>query len=85
MNLAQDTGGHFDSINAPTALADKMTAVAGEITAEREAMSTWYRVDYQVESSGPGKVIDVEVRRPDVKMELSSGRPGSQASLRSIK
>jgi hypothetical protein len=75
MNLTQNSGGHLDTVNAATALPDKLKAIGEMIAAQHEAMKTWYQVDYTTETAGPGKAVDVTVSRPNAKIDLSSKPP----------
>jgi Mg-chelatase subunit ChlD len=75
INLTGNTGGHLDSVAVPTALADKMTAIAGMIRAQQEKMKGWYQIDYLSDTPGPGQALDVTVSRIDAKVELSDRAP----------
>jgi hypothetical protein len=85
MALTHDTGGHFETINAATALEDRLRVVSAEIRADWDAVSAWYQIDYTTSVAVSRKPIDVEVRRPDVKVELSSGRPRKASTVQTIK
>jgi VWFA-related protein len=85
MHLTQSTGGHFETIHSATALADRLQVVSAEIRAAQEAASAWYQIDYTTSAAVSRKPIDVEVRRPDVKVELSSKRPRKASTGQTIK
>jgi hypothetical protein len=85
MNLTANTGGYLKTINTATALPDTLREVSARIRADHDALKDWYQVDYSTTTAGSRQVIDVEVQRPDVKVELSSGRPGKELSVRSIR
>jgi hypothetical protein len=74
LNLTGNTGGHLDSVNVPTALADKMKGIAQLLAAEHEAMKTWYQVAYTTDTVGPARGLDVTVSN-DGKVELSQTPP----------
>jgi hypothetical protein len=74
LNLTGNTGGHLDSVNGATALADKMKGVAQLLAAQHEAMKTWYQVDYTTDTVGPARGLDVTVSNGG-KVELSQSPP----------
>jgi len=85
LNLTQNTGGYLKTINTPTAFSDTLREVSARIREDHDALKDWYQIDYTMPSNAGRQVINVEVQRPDVRVELSSGRPGKESSLRSIR
>ena len=77
LNLTGNTGGHLDSVNGATALADKLKGIAQLIAAEHEALKTWYQVDYITDTVGPAHGLDVTVSNGG-KVELSQTPPKSR-------
>jgi hypothetical protein len=73
LSVTQATGGHYEAIAAPTALPDKMKALAAQLAAQFRAAASQYRVEYLSESRDPVGV-DVGVTRPGVKLTVSDRR-----------
>ena len=57
MNLGQNTGGMYESVNSPTALVDALADVATKMGEHFDAMSGRYRVLYERPGDEPGAQI----------------------------
>ena len=86
--LAQITGGWYDSLNGPSrALGEKLTAMAEEISQRHAAAANQYLIVFEpAPGATPNTLISAGVRRPQVTLGISSdGRPislgASPASL----
>ena len=74
-NATRNTGGRYDMMNTTTSLPEKMKALAAQLAADAQKMSTWYTVEFQTESAEL-KPIDVAVPRNGVKLQMSYRRGG---------
>lgn len=73
-NLATNTGGLYQSLNAPTALVNTLEDYATKMGEHFDAMSTRYRLRYERPGDTPGAQMGAGVIGPNYKMQLFSDR-----------
>ncbi len=74
MNATTNTGGHYDSILASSALPDKLKALATQMNGDFEKMRTRYQIDFETDTIGQLSNVEAGVNREGVKMQVSYQR-----------
>ena len=73
-SLAENTGGVYTSLAAPTALARALTELARAMAAHYDEAKNRYRVVVECDPDNPSASINVEVTRPAVDVHLFADR-----------
>ena len=74
-NLTQNTGGLHLPIVADSALPGTLEAIAERIVADHRRMADRYEVEFTGNANWPTAVVNVEVTRPAVQLDMSPRRP----------
>ncbi|HEY2151382.1 MAG TPA: VWA domain-containing protein [Vicinamibacterales bacterium] len=74
MNACTNTGGHYDSILASSALPDKLKALATQMNSDFDKMRLRYQIDFETETAGLLSNVEAGVNREGVKLQLSYQR-----------
>jgi hypothetical protein len=74
-NLTQNTGGLYEPIIVDSALPGKLKTIAERIVSDHRRMADRYEVEFTGNPNWPTAVVNVEVTRPTVKLEMSPRRP----------
>jgi hypothetical protein len=75
MNLIQNTGGIYESMNTANILPERMNALAARIGADHQAMANRYEVEYTSDGKVQQPRVHVGVTRPGVSLQMSPRRP----------
>jgi hypothetical protein len=73
-NTALNTGGHYESILASSALPEKMKTLATEMNSDFEKMATRYQIDFETDTLGQLANVEAGINREGVKMQVSYQR-----------
>ena len=73
-SLAENTGGFYLSLAAPTALARALTELARTMAAHYDEAKNRYRVVFECDPDNPSASINVRVTRPAVDVLLFADR-----------
>lgn len=75
LNATRNTGGHYESIIVSSALPDKLKALATQLNADFQKMSTRCEIDFETDTTGPLTGVEAGViGREHVRMQVSYQR-----------
>jgi hypothetical protein len=74
-NLVENTSGLFLPIVVDSAMPDKLKAIAARLVADHKRMANHYEVEFGGNAEWPRAVVNVEVTRKAVQLEMSPRRP----------
>ena len=78
LNLTQNTGGRFETVNSATGIANILTQYATEMNDHFDEVSTRYRIVYEIPDDVSGGGISVSVNRADATLALFADRRMAQ-------
>ena len=73
MNVTENSGGRYAALNTPTALPEKMKALAVALGEDHKAARTRYQIEFATDAAGD-PAVDVGVARENVSLTITLTR-----------